>query len=83
VYDAAHWIDTLGLHPHPEGGYFAETYRAAESIPAAALPDRYASARSFCTQIYFLLKSDSFSAFHRLASDEAWHFSRGARLTCT
>ncbi|MEM6646261.1 MAG: cupin domain-containing protein [Bacteroidota bacterium] len=77
-YDAAHWIGALGLQPHPEGGHFAETYRAAESIPAAALPERYRGVRSFCTQIYFLLEHASFSAFHRLTSDEAWHFYHGS-----
>ena len=79
-YDAAHWIEALGLMAHPEGGYFAETYRATETIAAAALPERYASPRSFCTQIYFLLDSASFSAFHRLASDEAWHFYHDSPL---
>ena len=78
--DAAHWIETLGLQAHPEGGYFNETYRAAEAIPAAALPERYTSDRAFCTQIYFLLESHSFSAFHRLTSDEAWHFYHGSPL---
>lgn len=80
MYDAAHWIDTLGLQAHPEGGYFKETYRAAESIPTASLPERYAGARTFCTQIYFLLESHAFSAFHRLKSDETWHFYHGSPI---
>ena len=78
--DAAHWIRTLGLQPHPEGGHFRETYRAAESIPASGLPARFGGARSFSTAIYFLLESGGFSALHRIKSDEAWHFHAGSPL---
>jgi uncharacterized protein len=68
----------LGLHPHPvEGGYFAETYRSAEHVPAGALPPRYAGARAVSTAIYYLLTPDTFSAMHRLASDEVFHFCLG------
>jgi uncharacterized protein len=83
--NAAYWIEKLGLLAHPEGGYFRETYRAEEQI--AHLPDRFspktlASAqRSFSTAIYFLLESDQFSAFHRIKSDEVWHFYTGSALT--
>lgn len=67
-----------GLEPHPaEGGFFAETYRAAESLPADALPERYGAARNISTAIYYLLTPDSFSAMHRLASDEVFHFYLG------
>lgn len=74
-------INTLGLARHPEGGWFRETYRATEAIPAAALPDRYGGARSFCTAIYFLLKKGEVSALHRINSDELWHFHAGTGLT--
>ena len=68
----------LGLEPHPaEGGFFAETYRAAESLAADALPARYRAARNLSTAIYYLLTPDSFSAMHRLASDEVFHFNLG------
>jgi len=66
--------------PHPEGGFYAETYRATESIPKAALPDRFSGDRSYSTGIYFLLESDNFSAFHRIQSDEMWHFYAGNPL---
>lgn len=66
--------------PHPEGGSYAETYRATESISKAALPDRFSGDRSFSTGIYFLLQSDNFSAFHRIQSDEMWHFYAGDPL---
>jgi hypothetical protein len=73
-------IGTLGLEPHPEGGYFRETYRAGENVEASALPARFAGARSFSTAIHFLLTADTFSAFHRIASDEVWHFYAGAPI---
>lgn len=69
----------LDLRPlEPEGGYFAETYRARESLPATALPPRYAAGvRASSTAIYYLLTPDTFSAIHRLASDEVFHFYLG------
>ena len=67
-------ISLLDLHPHPvEGGYFIETYRSDEEIPKEKLPDRYGSARLFSTAIYYLLTTDTFSAMHRLRSDEIFH----------
>ena len=66
------------LQPHPkEGGYFRESYRAAHSLPAAALPVEYGSPRSTSTAIYYLLKPGTFSALHRLRSDEIFHFYLG------
>ncbi len=67
----------LKLVPHPEGGYYRETYRSAELIPAGALPARYQGARPASTAIYFMLTGENFSAFHRLQSDELWHFHAG------
>ncbi|KAA0990514.1 cupin domain-containing protein [Dyadobacter aurulentus] len=77
---AKYWIDKYGLLPHPEGGYYAETYRAAETIDPQGLPIRFNGARSFSTGIYFLLESHHFSAFHRIQSDEMWHFYAGEAL---
>jgi predicted cupin superfamily sugar epimerase len=77
---AAQWIAELGLQPHPEGGYFRETYRSAESVEAAALPARYGGSRCFGTSIYFLLEGAQFSAFHRLKSDEVWFHHAGGAL---
>ncbi len=68
------------MQPHPEGGFYRETYRAAESVPAAALPERFGGERVFSTAIYFLLRGDEFSALHRIRSDELWHFYLGSRL---
>lgn len=71
-------ISLLNLQPHPkEGGYFRETYRASERHPAASLPSRYAADRAYSTAIYYLLTPTTFSAMHRLASDEVFHFYLG------
>ena len=71
-------IALLRLQPHPEeGGYFVETYRSDESIPGKGLPPRYRGARPFATAIYYLLTLASFSAMHRLQTDEIFHFYLG------
>jgi predicted cupin superfamily sugar epimerase len=78
--DAQTWIDRLDLSPHPEGGYYRETYRADLSLPAAALPERFDGARDAAALIYFLLPAGAFSALHRIRQDEAWHFYAGAPI---
>ncbi len=65
----------------PEGGYYAETYAADAIVDEAHLPARYDDDRPTATGIYYLLEADDFSAFHRLRSDEIWHFYRGDPLT--
>ena len=74
------WIEKLKLQPHPEGDYYRETYRCSEVIPHNSLPKRYTAERSFATAIYFLLKSNQVSAFHRIQSDEQWHFYQGSSV---
>ena len=56
-------IKQYQLAPHPEGGYFKETYRSTENIPHEALQEHFSGPRSFSTAIYFLLLKDLFSAF--------------------
>jgi predicted cupin superfamily sugar epimerase len=73
-------IKQYQLAPHPEGGYFKETYRSAANIPQAAVPEQFSGTRSISTAIYFLLLKDLFSAFHRIKSDECWHFYEGDSL---
>jgi len=73
-------IDHYKLEAHPEGGYYRETYRSAETIVHTALPGRFTGERSFSTAIYFLLEQGNFSAFHRIKSDECWHFYSGGCL---
>ncbi|MCL6267857.1 cupin domain-containing protein [Flagellimonas myxillae] len=73
-------IEKFELAPHPEGGYFKETYRSKGSIALDALPQEYEGSRNFSTSIYFLLTSDTFSAFHKIKQDEIWHFYAGSPL---
>ena len=74
------FIKQYALQPHPEGGWYKETYKSNECIPHAALPERFSGARVFSTAIYFLLEQGNFSAFHRIKSDECWHFYAGDSL---
>jgi predicted cupin superfamily sugar epimerase len=73
-------ISHFGLEPHPEGGFYRETYRSAEELGREALPPRFKGNRVFGTAIYFLLEGTQFSAFHRIQADELWHFYDGCGL---
>ena len=73
-------IQQFNLQPHPEGGWYKETYKSTELLLAAALPQRFSGDRSFSTAIYFLLEQGNFSAFHKIKSDECWHFYAGDSL---
>ncbi|RCR66888.1 cupin domain-containing protein [Larkinella punicea] len=79
-FPAQYWIDAYRMQAHPEGGYFAETYRSAEKIPHEALPARFSGERSFSTGIFFLLENHNLSALHRIQADEMWHFYAGGPL---
>jgi predicted cupin superfamily sugar epimerase len=65
---------TLGLEPHPEGGFFRETYRSAEVVETPR------GERPLSTAILFLVTSDSLSRLHRLRGDELWVFQGGLPL---
>jgi uncharacterized protein len=78
--NAQYWIDRLRLIPHPEGGYYRVTYQSSLTIVQDALPGVFHGDRSASTAIYFLLAELDFSAFHRIASDELWHFYAGSGL---
>ena len=69
-------VEQLGLAPHPEGGFYRETFRAPLTL--GGLP--HGAPRSASTAIYFLLPAGSFSAFHRVTSDEVWHHYDGDAL---
>jgi uncharacterized protein len=69
-------IAALGLAPHPEGGFFRETFRAPANVVAPFAP----VSRAASTAIYFLLRAGEFSAFHTVHSDEVWHHYLGATL---
>lgn len=72
---ASELIRTLQLTPHPEGGFYRETFRSTTRVAADQRPSRNA-----LTTIYFLLASGSFSAWHRVSSDEVWHWYEGEPL---
>ena len=63
-------IEALGLREHPEGGYFRETWRD--------LPE--AGGRGSGTAIYYLIRHDQVSAWHRIDATEIWHFYAGSPL---
>jgi predicted cupin superfamily sugar epimerase len=69
-------IATLGLTPHPEGGYYGELYRSSATVH----PDDDRGPRPALTTIYFLLPHGAVSRWHRVRSDEVWHFYEGAPL---
>ena len=73
-------IKLYDLQPHPEGGWYKQTYKSNEFIPGNALPKRFNDDRVFSTAIYFLLEQGNFSAFHKIKSDECWHFYSGDAL---
>ena len=73
---AAELISVLGLQPHPEGGHFIEAFRSRQIVS----PSGSRGPRSALTVIYFLLVEGSFSRWHRVLSDEAWHWYEGSSL---
>ena len=77
IKNARFWIEKLQLEPHPEGGYFKETYRSGTRIPPQCLPEKYSGDRNSATSIYFLLDRFQFSSFHILKSDELWFYQYG------
>jgi len=69
-------IELLNLEPLPiEGGFFRRTYLADESL--TGWPERYHNPKAISSAIYYLLRATDFSAFHRLATDEVYHFYLG------
>lgn len=77
---AADWISRLQLQQHIEGGWYGRVYEAGLQLKKETLPPAFKGDRPVCTHIYFLLQQNEFSAFHRIASDELWHFYDGDPL---
>lgn len=75
--NAEYWIERLDLSKHPEGGYYKETYRA----DLGSEFNGFAGRRNVSTGIYFLMTTGNFSAFHKIKSDEMWHFYSGDPIT--
>ena len=67
--------DMYNLLPHPEGGFYAETYRSVLNVNASY------GTRSASTAIYFLITPGSVSRLHKIAADECWHFYKGGSMT--
>lgn len=72
------WIERLNLMPHPEGGFYREVFRSSSEVQPGG---EFDGKRSLATCIYYLLPSGSFSAFHRLRSDELWTHADGGTLS--
>lgn len=68
-------VQSLNLLPHPEGGFYKETFRSMEGISTKH------GDRNLCTSIFFLLTSENISRFHQIKSDELWFFHEGSPLT--
>lgn len=77
---AEYLVKHLQLQPHPEGGFFKETYRSNGIISLVQLSGDFNGDRNYSTAIYFLLQKGDYSAFHRISSDECWHFYEGGTL---
>jgi predicted cupin superfamily sugar epimerase len=73
---AQHLIDTLALAPHPEGGWYRQVFKSKERVTRHV----DGADRSALTTIYFLLVEGTSSAWHRVESDEVWHFYEGDPL---
>jgi uncharacterized protein len=69
-------IDTLGLEPHPEGGWYRQIFKSEARVTRQS----DGAGRSALTTIYFLLVEGTYSAWHRVQSDEVWHFYEGDAL---
>lgn len=74
---ALEYVKILKLLPHPEGGWYKEMYRSEGRFSGH---DEFPEGRNYSTAIYFLIEKSNFSAFHRIKSDETWHFYAGDAL---
>ena len=77
---AEFWIEKLKLLPHPEGGFYRETWRSGGLYPFDTT-SCFGDARSWATSIYYLLRGDDCSKLHRIHSDELWFYHAGGPLT--
>ena len=79
--EAHRWIEALRLVPHPEGGWFRQTYRADRELSADTLAEVDDGMRPLSTAIYYLLADSEVSLLHRLPGDELWHHYAGGGVT--
>ncbi|HEY1870480.1 MAG TPA: cupin domain-containing protein [Chitinophagaceae bacterium] len=73
-------IKKLELKPHPEGGFYKEIYKSRDFIEPNCLDNKFNDKRRFSTSIYYLLQAGDFSAFHKIKSDEVWHYYAGGDI---
>ena len=78
--EAARLIDFLELEPHPEGGFYRETWRSEQTVVLTGGKGGPEGTRSFGTAIYYLMSGRDVSRFHRLKSDEIFHLYAGGPL---
>ncbi|MBP2172963.1 cupin domain-containing protein [Methanococcus voltae] len=88
--NSKYWVNKLDLESHIEGGYFKRVYESSERIHISQLPEYFSNTnenkktsleyRYLCTAIYYLLEKGQVSKFHRIKSDETWHFYAGNSL---
>lgn len=81
IRDKQFYIEKLGLTPHPEGGYYKETFQSTERTSDQELSVNFEGTRMLYTSIYFLITSNDISHFHRLKSDELWYYHAGSPLS--
>ena len=77
---AKEWIERLELLPHPEGGFYKRTYRSEGVFAGDIDRDPFPAGRPWSTSIFYLMEAGDFSAFHRIKSDETWHFYAGGPM---
>lgn len=80
MLNADYFINKLQLKEHPEGGYYYEIFSSKAKIKLKSLPEGFSDDRKYYTSIYFLLKSEVVSRFHRIKSDEIWNYHAGSPL---
>lgn len=78
--DKENIIQQLSMIKHPEGGYYAQTFRSFTNINGIAIGLEKSEYRPLSTSIYFLLSDKEVSHFHRLKSDEIWYYHGGETL---
>lgn len=77
MYTGRYFIEKLGLKEHPEGGYYRECLKSADTVDAGSINTEFDGSRRLWTSIYFLLKDREISRLHRLKSDEIWYYHSG------
>lgn len=78
--DLPEWARRLELSPHPEGGWYRETWRSDLTVPQSVLPTDYTGPRNAGTAILFLLMAGQQSAWHTVRSAELWLYHSGGPL---